>query len=141
MKPASSVSPVRSARVLPGRCVIGCIARVALVSGRHQDRAQPHAAGVHDGVQQFLALLFQFLGELVDQDGVLARQPHQHHQRHLGEDVQVRRLAEWREAEHPPESVGAPWLVMHPTPTSEPWLKTRPFVQCRLVTLMSLLQP
>ena len=45
-----------------------------------------------------LPCCFQVLGELDDQDRVLAGQPDQHHQRHLGEDVEVARLRERRQA-------------------------------------------
>ena len=48
-----------------------------------------------------LAALLEILRELDDQDRVLARQADQHDQRHLGEDVEVARLAERREVRQP----------------------------------------
>ena len=67
----------------------------------HQDRTQPHAAGVQDRVDQRLRPLLEVLRELDDQDRVLARQADEHDQRHLREDVEVARLRERREVRDP----------------------------------------
>ncbi len=55
----------------------------------HHDRAQAQAAGFQRGFDDALALHFQLAGELDDQDRVLARQAHQHHQADLHEHVVV----------------------------------------------------
>ena len=54
---------------------------------RHQDRAQAHARRMDRRLLQRLAALVEDLGELDDQDRVLARQADQHHQADLAEHV------------------------------------------------------
>src|SRR5690606_26184631 len=55
----------------------------------HDDRAQPQAAGFQRGADGVAPLQFEFTGELDDEDGVLARQAHQHYQADLHEDVVI----------------------------------------------------
>ncbi|KWT85151.1 hypothetical protein APY03_3954 [Variovorax sp. WDL1] len=55
----------------------------------HQDRAQAQPARFHGGLERRPAGKFQLARELDDQDRVLRRQPHQHHQPDLGEHVAV----------------------------------------------------
>ena len=56
--------------------------------GRHQDRAQPDAGGFLDRLALGAALFLQVVGELHDQNAVLADQAHQRHQADLGVDVE-----------------------------------------------------
>ena len=60
----------------------------------HQDRAQAHHAGFDDGLADLPALVAQLIGEFDDQDAVLRRQPHQHHDADLTEQIE-------RTARHP----------------------------------------
>ncbi len=55
----------------------------------HQDRAKSQARRLDCRLIARLALLMQLPGELHDQDGVLARQPDQHHQADLHKDIDV----------------------------------------------------
>ena len=55
--------------------------------GRHDDRPQPQPAGLDGGFVARLSLLVQLLGELDDQNRVLRRQPDQHQEPDLHEDV------------------------------------------------------
>ncbi len=55
----------------------------------HQDRPQPQPACLERRLAARQALQVLLLGVLDDQDGVLARQPHQHHQADLHEDIDV----------------------------------------------------
>ena len=55
----------------------------------HQDRPQPQPARLPRRLVARPALQVLLLGVLDDQDGVLARQPHQHHQADLHEDVDI----------------------------------------------------
>ncbi len=55
----------------------------------HQDRTQTQAAGFQHCIQRAHALGLFVLGELDDQNRVLARKPHQYDQADLGEDVVV----------------------------------------------------
>ena len=57
--------------------------------GRHQNRAQAQLAGVDHRFQWAGAFGFKAAGKLDDQDGVLRRQAHQHHQPDLHEHVVV----------------------------------------------------
>ena len=58
---------------------------------RHHDRPEPQLAGVECRLMGGFALLALDLGELDDQDRVLARQTHQHHEADLREDIDVLR--------------------------------------------------
>ena len=62
--------------------------------GRHQDRTQPHRRRLLDGAQLGVAGALQLVGELHDEDAVLADQAEQRHQSHLRVDVE-------RDAQHP----------------------------------------
>ena len=55
----------------------------------HQDRPQPQPARLQRRFAPRHARLLALLGELDDQDGVLARQADQHHEADLREDVHV----------------------------------------------------
>ena len=55
--------------------------------GGHQDGAQPEARRLHGGLEQSHALGLQLLGELDDQNGVLAGEADQHDQTDLAVDV------------------------------------------------------
>ena len=55
----------------------------------HQDRPQPQPARLQRGLAPRQARLALLLGELDDQDGVLAGQADQHHEADLREDVDV----------------------------------------------------
>jgi len=57
---------------------------------RHQDRTQADAGGVLDRLALGQALQLQLVGELDDQNAVLADEPDQRHQAHFGIDVQAR---------------------------------------------------
>ena len=60
--------------------------------GGHQNRPQPQAAGFDGGLERRQAFVLFVLGELDDQDGVLARQADEHDQADLREDVVVAAL-------------------------------------------------
>src|SRR5262249_32278266 len=55
----------------------------------HDDRPQPQLARFERGFSEIGSCLAPRLGELDDENGVLARQPHQHDETHLCEDVDV----------------------------------------------------
>ena len=60
--------------------------------GSHQNRAQSEAAGFDGGGEAvFLIAILDLLGELDDQDGVLAGKPDEHDETDLREDVVVHR--------------------------------------------------
>ena len=59
----------------------------------HDDRPQAELAGRQGGLASRRAFLALVLGELHDEDGILAGQPHQHHEADLREDVDVGRAA------------------------------------------------
>ena len=64
--------------------------------GRHEDRPQAHAGGGDDGVALGFAALLLLVGDLDDQDAVLADESDQRDEAHLGVDVErgaVRRRA------------------------------------------------
>jgi len=64
----------------------------------HQDRAEPEATGFEGGFGGRFAFVLLGLGELDDEDGVLARETDEHDEADLGEDVVVTSLDE--DAEH-----------------------------------------
>ena len=57
--------------------------------GGHQDRTEPHPGRLDGSLGARLALRLALAGEFHDQDGVLCRQPDQHDESHLGQDVDV----------------------------------------------------
>ena len=56
---------------------------------RHQDRAQPQPRGFDRGRAAIASPVLELLGELDDQDRVLRREPDQHDEADLREDIVV----------------------------------------------------
>src|SRR5688500_15339730 len=56
---------------------------------RHENRAQPDAAGSQDGLARRLAFILPLLRELDDEDRVLARKPGEHEKTDLREHIVV----------------------------------------------------
>ena len=55
----------------------------------HQDRPQTQVAGIECGLDSIDSLITPVLGELHDQDGVLAGQTHQHHKTDLRKNIDL----------------------------------------------------
>ena len=88
--PANTVMPVTARTSLPAPCAEHQRHRAGDERDRgHHDRPQPQAAGFERGLDDALALQLELARELDDQDRVLAREPHQHDQPDLHEDVVV----------------------------------------------------